>query len=516
MEEEKQTEKIPQKKKSGALFWILFTFAIFAISSIVFTALFTYLAIFQVDTEVLINTSEWIGWEDNLFIWYYSDLFSYLTKTLWGVILPLSFIALSAIILSIDYLREKKIKFINLIIKNLLILPVLGYSIAFASFITYTFGLRFAAGYILGEEIEKVQNDEIEIYAENSEIIDNLNNKEKLQVQTDVYSLSNAVIERNLFDNYDKGEFFKLILKYYLSEVDFYDLDLSSNAILFKDLIIIQQITDEEEPLLEALGRKMTEDFVDKVSEGKPESIVDVISQDFYEERRQNELNSWIAEYDEYIAFIREAMVRTQVLLEEDLYYQSVYGGEMWDNWVEEDRQLIAEYESLLADYEAARTNLIENKDRVSNELGLFTSPNFIEVVILDTEEYPAHNYIGTLIHETFHYLSDNPEIWYPDFFEEGMTEYLTEKTMEEHFGYNNHLSYENNVEIVTEMINDIGEDKMIELYFSKNEESLKEILNQTYGEEFYEKNELKFQHITFMYDDAAYEMTEEIMEIIR
>jgi hypothetical protein len=80
-----------------------------------------------------------------------------------------------------------------------------------------------------------------------------------------------------------------------------------------------------------------------------------------------------------------------------------------------------------------------------------------------------------------------------PQFFEEGLTEHFARQVVEKYTGEKTDLGYPIISRVISQIAKDIPEDKLAEIYFTKNEDLLKQVLDEKYGEGFYEDSEYHF-----------------------
>ena len=109
-------------------------------------------------------------------------------------------------------------------------------------------------------------------------------------------------------------------------------------------------------------------------------------------------------------------------------------------------------------------------------------------------------DYLSTLVHEYFHYTSYvSEETVLPGFFEEGLTEYFARKAIKQELNISTQLGYPVLVKIIEKIVDDIGEDELKEIYLTKNTDRLIGILNEKYGDTFYNESELYFTLLPFL-----------------
>lgn len=363
-------------------------------------------------------------------------------------------------------------------------------------------------------ETAKGENSDELVETDKNAIIEYVENNSDPEIKFNNAGLSKTVIFNEINMNSGYGKLYIGLLTEKAKNLEV-NLGLEEISIfLYQDNLYINDINDDYEEVYEILGKTLVKEYQrDKNSDA---ANVNVLTRDEYVEKRQAEIDGLIKEYDDYIAELKATLEDLKETLAKDEAMYNQYGGAMWASWVAEDKEWIATYEAAIADWEDWRERIAARKTDALTELGEFVQPKDIDIVIADSEYYPSSLYMGTLVHEYFHYISNDNELYIHDFFEESVTEYLTEKVLDEKLGLTDHGSYANVVPIMAEIMNDVGEDKVLDLYFAKDETGFENLLNQTYGADFWKNYENKLYHATFMYDDEAYAIVDEVMGIIK
>ncbi len=104
---------------------------------------------------------------------------------------------------------------------------------------------------------------------------------------------------------------------------------------------------------------------------------------------------------------------------------------------------------------------------------------------------------IMILVHELMHLYSSNNNFVLPQAFDEGMTDYFSTKAM----GYNEldmvrASGYPIEVQVVMALLEKIPENKLLELYFSKNESSFKKLMTEYFPDVKYEVFMTKYKEM--------------------
>jgi hypothetical protein len=171
-----------------------------------------------------------------------------------------------------------------------------------------------------------------------------------------------------------------------------------------------------------------------------------------------------------------------------------------------------------------AKQLVAAQKDDTPQELGIFLPPDKdlkrekaeIKVVLDTTSQTAINDYLAILVHEYLHFASyvDKERRLLP-FFEEGLTEYFTRTILAEKHQVNTEVGYVLTEPVVAAMVKKVGQDKMAEMYFTKDEKGLAHLLDATYGEKFYEDSEFHFIMIAFVPPDQAHKMANDLLNEI-
>jgi hypothetical protein len=381
-----------------------------------------------------------------------------------------------------------------------------------------------ASFYLIKSELDnEIQNfadginaKEKESYAnfKDEEIIEYLNNSENSQFEFNDDEFSEKVITRELFKSEDYGDFYAKYVEKYYFDLNFPEIYFTSeDTVIYDGTLFINDFTADRTPVYQSLAKTFVKDYINKEIS---EPSLTIINKDEYVKKRESEIDEFIKEYDEYIEKIKQSIEQRKFWIAQDEAYIQSYGGEYWQDMLELDQEWLEYYEEELVLWQELRDEIAQEKELASFELGLFVPPNEIDVVLIDQSNYPTNMYIATLIHEYFHYISYSEETYLPDFWEEGITEYLTEKVINEKLGFNDHYTYVNIVPIIEEFVNDVGEEKILEIYFSKNNKLAENVLKETYGENFLTDYEDMLYYLTYMSQEEAEPILDEIYRVIK
>ncbi|NLG06688.1 MAG: hypothetical protein GX559_03275 [Candidatus Pacebacteria bacterium] len=163
-------------------------------------------------------------------------------------------------------------------------------------------------------------------------------------------------------------------------------------------------------------------------------------------------------------------------------------------------RQEAAFYKETLQEFDAYISLIESQKEATVYELGLFEPGENIKIALDNTGANSLADYLSTLVHEYFHYTSYvSDEKVLPLFFEEGLTEYFARKSIEQELKISTELGYPVIVTIINKMVDDIGLDKLQNIYLTKSKDVLIAELNQAYGDTFYEDTEYFFMLMLYL-----------------
>lgn len=170
-----------------------------------------------------------------------------------------------------------------------------------------------------------------------------------------------------------------------------------------------------------------------------------------------------------------------------------------WKNQLAYDRRQLAEFQEYKELFEISRELTASQKEQTPYELGVFEPDNTIKVVLENTDSSSLADFYATLVHEYLHYSSYISEERVLDgFFEEGLTEYFSRKTIQDNLEVSTNLGYPLISAVIEEMTKKVPEDRLEEIYFTKNHDALVSLLNKTYSDNFYDESQLYFTLIYY------------------
>lgn len=153
---------------------------------------------------------------------------------------------------------------------------------------------------------------------------------------------------------------------------------------------------------------------------------------------------------------------------------------------------LTDQYRSTLEANRDARINQLETANK---QVGYFWRPN--SIVLVSGEKYNANpdRFVATLLHEYVHFVSLDLDKRLERFWFDGLADYFTQKAMQaagrEYTG-----SYIEPIEIIVDMMKEIDENQFQNLLFSNDQLALEQLINSTYGANFYDQHRSIFLEI--------------------
>jgi hypothetical protein len=146
-------------------------------------------------------------------------------------------------------------------------------------------------------------------------------------------------------------------------------------------------------------------------------------------------------------------------------------------------------------------------------ELGVFIPQKGITIMV-DSQDPAAYDkFISTLAHEYLHYLSYKSTGQTLDhFFEEGLTEYFARKAAKEYLHSNIAIGYPMETNVIQQMTTRISENQLLEIYFSKDQEALQQLLDNTYGDNFYETHAKDLNTLIYLPPLQAKAVTDSVL----
>lgn len=163
--------------------------------------------------------------------------------------------------------------------------------------------------------------------------------------------------------------------------------------------------------------------------------------------------------------------------------------------------------------YQDLQDVVAASKNSTPYELGLFEPEKNIKVVLDSTKNEDLADFLSTVVHEYYHYasyVSEDRQL--PLFFEEGFTEYFSRKAVASAVKVETELGYPIITNIIGQIISDISEEKIAEIYFTKNTELLASTLDEYYGKDFYSDSEYYFYILPFLNGEDAIKVSNNII----
>jgi hypothetical protein len=198
-----------------------------------------------------------------------------------------------------------------------------------------------------------------------------------------------------------------------------------------------------------------------------------------------------------------------------------------WDRTVnaaradqDEIRSALSHNQNVLSEYQGIREYIVESrefvestKDMTPHELGIFLPGEEIKIALDSTNPDAAYGYLSTLVHEYLHYTTYVSEEKRLDhFFEEGLTEYFARKIVKQQINYTENVGYPVAVKLIEEITKKIPEDKLLTIYFTKDQKQLEYLLDEAYGKNFYADSSVYFSTINYLPFDESLKAANTVM----
>jgi len=293
----------------------------------------------------------------------------------------------------------------------------------------------------------------------------------------------------------------------------------TQNSLLgVENKIFVSEIEPEQ---IEIISTELGEYLVQKIY---PElhdnriSQLEFVSKASYLEIRNKKLDDYIEYLNGQLTLVNQYIAQGEAYLAEDRYYQQLYGqygDEGWGHLVNLDIQYLSELNAIKENILNLIASTEQEKNEDASEWGVYLPPNEIYIISQNEFDYTSTEYIHILIHEYLHFKSDSADTTnsdFPEFFEEGLTEFFTLRAMQ---NAGTSIFYTDAVRIIKEMTKKISIDEFWSIYRTKDTSQLKEVLDSTYGEGFYDNNQENFNDIIKgdFYSDAFDEVMLEIQK---
>jgi hypothetical protein len=153
----------------------------------------------------------------------------------------------------------------------------------------------------------------------------------------------------------------------------------------------------------------------------------------------------------------------------------------------------------------------------IPHEFGTFIPKDVIRIAFNTADSsHTIADYIETLIHEYLHYasyVSDDKKLS-DVFFEEGLTEYFARQIIKNDLDVSTNIGYPVFAKIIDQMTKRISESELTDIYFSKDQVRLEQLLDRVYGENFYKNTRIEFLNLQYASSpDLALKIANEIMK---
>jgi len=155
----------------------------------------------------------------------------------------------------------------------------------------------------------------------------------------------------------------------------------------------------------------------------------------------------------------------------------------------------------------------------IPHEFGTFIPKDVIRIAFNTADSsHTIADYLETLIHEYLHYasyVSDDKKLS-DVFFEEGLTEYFARQIIKNDLDVSTNIGYPVFAKIIDQMTKRISESELADIYFSKSQDKLEQLLDRVYGENFYKNTRIEFLNLQYASSpDLALKIANEIMKKI-
>jgi len=157
----------------------------------------------------------------------------------------------------------------------------------------------------------------------------------------------------------------------------------------------------------------------------------------------------------------------------------------------------------ILTENIASRKRSIRTLD--GKMLGYFNKPSRINLMHQGKQNSNPPRYIVTLIHEYVHFIAYKKGVtkFLQRAMSDGITDYYTVKIIEKSGRVYKGGSYPQPIRVITEMMKDIPEEKILDFVFEANQEKIEGFVDDAYGANFYEKHREIFESIIYDRDNA-------------
>ncbi len=185
-----------------------------------------------------------------------------------------------------------------------------------------------------------------------------------------------------------------------------------------------------------------------------------------------------------------------------------------WQSQLQYDQSQLPQYQEAKDTLTSYKILIASQKDSTPQELGVFIPGEKTIKIALDyTGSKSVTEYLETITHEYLHYTSYvSEERSLPQFFEEGLTETYARKVIKKELGKDTNIGYPLLVKIIQQMITKIPEDKLQEIYFTKDKNELQAVLDDAYGKDFYKNSDYYFSIMSYVPPKEALKFANNIM----
>lgn len=162
---------------------------------------------------------------------------------------------------------------------------------------------------------------------------------------------------------------------------------------------------------------------------------------------------------------------------------------------IAEAQQYLSQYRWALSSHQEAYAEFERNPITPEFQSGIFTPPKSIHIKFYDKENVPFASYLAVTLHELLHYEDGGSTRDIPLVLEEGITDYLTTRLIEQFMTKQAAITFVPTYEGYPEFINfiehllmRIPEQTFVEEYFHRNEPGIKKLVDTYYDAKTYDQ----------------------------
>jgi len=211
----------------------------------------------------------------------------------------------------------------------------------------------------------------------------------------------------------------------------------------------------------------------------------------FYHTFSQSYCDGQMSTYDSYIAQYQQNIRDWNTTIDD---YQGKIG--QWNNIVTYWQGQISDLNDASTILSGYKILLTSKKDETVYELGIFIPDKDIKLALDNVSSKSLADYLGTAVHEFLHYtsyISEEKSNNFEPFFEEALTEYFARKVIKKELNISTGQGYPLFTKVIDEMTKKVNESDLLDIYLTKDQNRLEQVLNQAYGNDFYKSSQTYF-----------------------